>query len=145
MFFNYRLFFRQLFTSIFNIGNADLRFGPNRIRFLLFFIVLFPPLWLMTQIGFLADHILFGGFTTAEQRGQGACPRTARLAAIKLSHRANRPYPTSSISSSSYSPRASFSYSRRIWRCGTRGAHLGSALLSSMSLTSQLDPLPIAG
>lgn len=62
MFFNYKLLFRHLRTSLFHGNNKDLRFGPKRIRFLVFFLLLFPGLWLTTQIGFFLDNILFGGF-----------------------------------------------------------------------------------
>jgi omega-hydroxy-beta-dihydromenaquinone-9 sulfotransferase len=62
MFFNYRLFFRHIWTSLFHGKNKGLRFGPKRLRFFIFFFLLFPGLCLITRAGFLLDHIFFGGF-----------------------------------------------------------------------------------
>jgi hypothetical protein len=62
MFFNYRLFFQQFFRSLFPGGRSDLRFGPNRMRFFVFFFILFPWLWFFAYFGFLLDRIFFPGF-----------------------------------------------------------------------------------
>ena len=73
MFFNYILFLKQLFpfnkgtapggkTTDGGSGSSLFHTGPRRIRFLVFFFLLFPLLWVSTMAGFLADHILFPGF-----------------------------------------------------------------------------------
>ena len=62
MFFNYRLFLSQIGKSLFAAKGTHLRLSASRMRFLIYFLVLFPLLWLSTMAGFLLDRLFFWQF-----------------------------------------------------------------------------------
>ena len=66
MTFNYRLFVKQLFFSVFKTRNTNARLTPKRVRVLALFSILFPFFWSFGMFCLLLDHLLFGGFRRQE-------------------------------------------------------------------------------
>ena len=59
MFFNFKLFFRQQFASLFRTAGTHFRLTSKRIGVLLVFYLLFPLIELFNWIGFTLDDIIF--------------------------------------------------------------------------------------
>lgn len=66
MTFNYRLFVKQLFFSVFKTRNSNARLTPKRLRVLALFSILFPFFWCFGVFCFLLDHLFFGRFRKQE-------------------------------------------------------------------------------
>jgi hypothetical protein len=59
---NFRLLFHMLYLSLFKSKQTGLRKGPRRIRFLVWFFVIFIYDTCFAWFGFLLDNLLFPGF-----------------------------------------------------------------------------------